>query len=261
MSNYRGFSRTFSVGFLLFSLLFVYGCRTVPERSQSTADNGVSNRFMRAAKSAFYDFGTWPLLLGAAAFRVSEYDSKLTEFAMERKPLFSNNETAARSTDLLRSFDDALTMGTALAVNETWSDKGRRIVMESGALFLTRFRTTQMNERVNREYPDGSGDDAFGSHHAASPFAAAALTRRNVDSIDMPDWASISINVSSYVAATASAWGRIEMGLHYPSDQLVSAAIGNFTAIFLHDAFVSEDVMLGFTLLPGGSYLALRIHF
>lgn len=232
-----------------------------PGRSDAATGNSQQNRFIRAAKSAFYDYGTWPLLIGAAAFRTSEYDTKIADYAMEHRPLFSNDDNAAKTTDWLRSFDEALTVGTALAVDEDWTVKGKRALVESGALFVTRFSTTQMNERINREYPDGSGNDALGSHHAATPFAAAALTRRNLSSIDMPDWAAMSINTSSYAAATASAWGRIEMGLHYPSDQLISAAVGNFIAIFFHDAFFPKEIMLDYSPQPGGGYLSLHIPF
>lgn len=261
MLNHREYTKTYFFCCALAALLLGNGCSTTLERDDAVSNGSHSNRFLHAARTAFYDYGTWPLLLGAAAFRANDYDSKVADYAMEHRPLFSESDTAARETDDLRSFTDVLTFGTAVAVDEGWEDKGKRALVESGAIFATRFTTTQMNAWVNREYPDGSGNDAFGSHHAASPFAAAALTRRNVASIEMPRWAKISINASSYAAATASAWGRIEMGLHYPSDQLVSAAVGNFIAIFLHDVFLQQQVTVNLSILPDSRYLALRIPF
>lgn len=261
MLNHREYPKILFFCFALATLLLGNGCSTTLERDVAVSDGSHSNRFLRAARSAFSDYGTWPLLLGAVTFRASDYDAKVADYAMEHRPLFSEDDTAAGTTDTLRSFEYVLTFGTAAAVDDGWEDTGKRVLVESGALFATRYTTTQMNERVNREYPDGSGNDAFGSHHAASPFAAAALTRLNVASVEMPRWAKISINTSAYAAATVSAWGRIEMGLHYPSDQLVSAAVGNFIAVFLHDAFLSQQVTVNLSILPDSRYLALRIPF
>lgn len=243
------------------AVLLAGGCTANPARDGALASNGFSDRFWQAAETAFYDHGTWPLLLGAAVVRVTPYDAKIADYAMKHKPMFSNKDNAAQTTDTLRSFNDALALSTALAVKEGWEDKGERVLTEGAALFSTRLVTTQMNERVNREYPDGTGNDSFGSHHAASPFAAAALTRRNMASIDMPGWAASGINITSYAAASASSWGRIEMGLHYPSDQLASAAVGNFIAILFHDTFVSENIQFNLSVLPKWSYLTLRMPF
>lgn len=261
MSIYRVSGRTVIFCLVQAVLLLGSGCTTTPGRNDVASTDSLSHRFLRAAKTAFYDRGTWPMLLGAAAFRVSDYDTRVADYAMKHKPLFSNDGNAARMTDTLRSFDDALAFGTALAVDEGWGGKGKRVLAESSALFSTRLITTQMNERVNREYPDGTGNDSFGSHHAASPFAAAALTRRNLASADMPDWVVYGINTTSYSAATLSAWGRIEMGLHYPSDQLASAAVGNFIAILIHDTFVLENVALNLSVLPDRRIFTLGIPF
>ncbi|WP_303901236.1 phosphatase PAP2 family protein [Thiohalomonas denitrificans] len=264
MPNHRRSVQIILFCFALAALLLGNGCAMAPGRDDTVTANGPpnqSNPFLRAAKSAFYDYGTWPLLLGAALFGVSDYDTEVADYAMEHRPLFSTNDSAERTTDTLRRLSYVFTYGTALAVDEGWRNKGERVLTESTALFTTRLVTKQMNLQVDREYPNGSGNDSFGSHHAASPFAAAALTRRNITNIDMPRWSAISINASAYTAATVSAWGRIEMGLHYPSDQLASAAVGNFVAIFFHDAFLSQKTMVDLSLLPGGGYLALHVPF
>lgn len=258
MPNLRGTALTLRCCFFIATLLLASGCATTTGAGNET---GQTSRFLQAARSAFYDNGTWPLLLGAVAFRASDYDAEVAEYAMEHEPLFSNSDNADSTTDRLRSLEYVLTFGTALGIDESWSDKGERVVVETSALYATRITTTQMNEQVDREYPNGGGNDAFGSHHAASPFAAAALTRRNLERTDMPHWADIGINTTAYAAATASAWGRIEMGLHYPSDQLASAAVGNFIAIFIHDAFLPQDIAVDLSLLPEARYLALHIPF
>lgn len=247
--------------FTILAVLLCSGCASSPGGNTVSETNSPFKRFTHAARSAFYDKGTWPLLLGAVAFRNSDYDAKVADYAMEHRPLFATDERADSDTDKLRSFSYLLTYGTALAVNETWSESGKRVLTDTSALYTTRLTTKQMNIEVEREYPGGGGDDAFGSHHAASPFAAAALTRRNVDELAISKWAARGINVSAYAAATASAWGRIEMGLHYPSDQLASAAVGNFIAILFNDAFLPRNVVMGVTVLPEKNHISLHIPF
>lgn len=243
------------------TLMLGTGCATTPAGNSVSETQSPFSRFTHAARTAFYDKGTWPLLLGAAVFRNSDYDAKVADYAMDHKPLFTTDERAERYTDILRSAGYVFTYGTALAVDETWSDSGKRVLTDTSALYTTRLITKQMNLQVDREYPNGGGNDAFGSHHAASPFAAAALTRRNVDDLDISEWSTTGINVSAYAIATASAWGRIEMGLHYPSDQLVSAAVGNFIAIIFNDAFLTPKGVMEVTVLPEKNHIAFRIPF
>ena len=47
-------------------------------------------------------------------------------------------------------------------------------------------------------------------------------------------------------------WARVEAGAHYPSDVLFGAALGNFTARLLNDAFLDNpiDARIGLDLNP-----------
>ena len=47
---------------------------------------------------------------------------------------------------------------------------------------------------------------------------------------------ALRINFTAIAAATA--WGRVEAYHHYPSDTLAGAALGNFLANFIFDAFL-----------------------
>jgi membrane-associated phospholipid phosphatase len=51
----------------------------------------------------------------------------------------------------------------------------------------------------------------------------------------------VTLKTSFRVIAAGTSWARVEGGKHYPSDVLFGAALGNFVAIFVHDAFLPAD--------------------
>lgn len=244
----------------IYSRLIMFALALLTTACASSPDGG-PNRYSSAARSAFTDNGTWPLLVAAAALRAGDYDARLTEYAMETGKPFPSDSNVANITDQLREYIYVFPYGTALAIDEGWGDKATRLTVDSVAFLATRQVTNQMNARVSEEYPNGNGYDSFGSHHAASPFAAAALTRRNLAEMDLPGWANVTINTTAYVMAAGSSWGRVVMGLHYPSDQLASAAAGNFVALFFHDAFLRDSPVTGVSFLPEQRYVGLQIAF
>jgi hypothetical protein len=52
------------------------------------------------------------------------------------------------------------------------------------------------------------------------------------------------------------------MGLHYPTDQLLSAAIGNFVGLFVHDAFIlNPNLDLDLRVSQTSFHTGLTVHF
>ena len=56
----------------------------------------------------------------------------------------------------------------------------------------------------------------------------------------------ITLKTTFTTFAAATAWSRVEGGKHYPSDVLFGAALGNFIAVFIHDAFLNADSKVRF---------------
>ena len=134
-------------------------------------------------------------------------------------------------------------------------NKFKGIVVQESALGATRITNNLLKKNIDRKVPSYTpvrpDHESFPSNHATEPFAAAALIRRNLEAMPLPKWSEYSLTGVAYLAATGAAWGRVEMGLHYPTDQLGSAAIGNFLALFIHDAFMGEQApQLGLNLGP-----------
>jgi len=65
--------------------------------------------------------------------------------------------------------------------------------------------------------------------------------------------------------ASGTAWARVEAGVHYPSDVLAGAALGNFLTAFIHDAFLNlpEESSVGFFIQPSlrGVTAAVSVGF
>lgn len=65
--------------------------------------------------------------------------------------------------------------------------------------------------------------------------------------------------------AVITAWARVEGNVHYPSDVLVGAALGNFIGMFIHDAFIgrAEDDIPIVSVAPkrGGATLVIGFRY
>ena len=66
-----------------------------------------------------------------------------------------------------------------------------------------------------------------------------------------------------FTLSAGTAWARVEGGVHYPSDVLAGAALGNFTAVLLHDLFLGppgeEGLQIAVRPLEGDG-LALAVY-
>jgi len=67
------------------------------------------------------------------------------------------------------------------------------------------------------------------------------MTRRNTQQLDIPSWGKYTINSMSYLSAAGSSIARVQEGGHSFADQLVSASIGNFIGLFIHDLFLLDN--------------------
>ena len=197
-----------------------------------------------AAYNAVVDPMTWAPLATGLALDATGYDDDITDHIIDKEEDLFTEEDA----DNLRTLTSAITYTTAIIVpDDNLTLKTKRVLVEALAFTAGRSAVDIMNDEIDREYPRPipGEEDAIGSRHAVTPFLGAALTRRNLAQNDsIPDWGKYSINTVSYMAATGSAYQRIEEGLHSVSDQLYSVMVGNFLALFIHDAFMADDMSL-----------------
>jgi membrane-associated phospholipid phosphatase len=105
--------------------------------------------------------------------------------------------------------------------------------------------TWVLKEAVDKERPNGEGDDAFPSGHASMAFQGAAFIHRRYG------WRSAW---PAYVLAGFTAWTRVDADEHDEADVLAGAAVGIASSFIFADR---RDVTLTPAYAPG--YLGLRI--
>ncbi|MEJ2541275.1 MAG: phosphatase PAP2 family protein [Gemmatimonadota bacterium] len=133
---------------------------------------------------------------------------------------------------------------TPLVLDGRWREAGTLavIVAEAGALTVgvttvskaltERKRPYLYNDGLTPEaraavFPDsGEGSFSFFSGHAAVSFAAATLLSTTYSDLHGSTRISKLLWVSSVGAATLVSVGRVEGGMHFPTDVLTGAAVG-----------------------------------
>jgi len=237
------FSRRHVGPLVALALILASGCAS-SKRDLAARDYWPSGaRWKQAATRAVKDRGTWIPLAGAAVVGgVDDWDRQISDWAVENTPVFGSRDNAVEASDTLWLATQLAMAGTALAVPNgpgAWEWKPERLLIEVSAVLLTDGMTGGLKRLSNRERPDGSNTNSFPSGHSSQAFTQARMAGLNVD--DLPalsrGW-RITLKTTFTTMAAATAWARVEGGKHYPSDVLFGAALGNFIAIFVHDAFL-----------------------
>lgn len=132
---------------------------------------------------------------------------------------------------------------TALLVPEEerpWGHRLKRVVVEEAAAVVSTSVTRGLKEATDRTRPDGSDRLSFPSGHASRAFAYNGATQRNLKLLALRGPASTGLRIGLGSLAAGTAWARVEAQVHYPSDVLFGAALGNFVSLLLHDAFLDR---------------------
>jgi hypothetical protein len=213
--------------------------------------------------------GTWSPLLGATVLSIGNLDEDLSRRLSENTPIFGSNEDANDASDWLRDSLVASVAVTALAMpsgentQQHIINKTKGLVIEVAALKVTSLATSGLKDATDRERPNQANNKSFPSGHTSRAFAAAALTSKNLKSLSLDPGTETSIRVGLYSFATATAWARVEANVHYATDVLAGAALGNFLSRFIHNAFLGleyeNQVIIEIT--PKHSHLELQWRF
>jgi membrane-associated phospholipid phosphatase len=220
-------------------------------------------RWKHAASRALMDRGTWIPLAGAAVVSIDDWDREISDWAVGNTPIFGSGENARQASDTFWIATQLSMAGTALTVangDGPWHRKAERLVIEELSVLLTAGTTSAIKSLVDRERPDRSNDRSSPSGHASQSFTMARMACLNVDDLGglSRGW-RITLKTTFTTFAAATAWSRVEGGKHYPSDVLVGAALGNFVAVFVHDAFLSADSRVRFGATLGRSELSFSV--
>lgn len=228
---------------LLLSIILSSGCSHIDWK-----------RIGNAAGKAAKDPITWGNIGAAAIFAVdgNQLDKEVSDWARENTPVFGSQEKALEASDQWRNAADVGARLTALIVptNTTGGDwvwdKTKMMLFEAASASLTLNTTGILKETTDRRRPymDTSTEkpwDSFPSAHASTTFNNAALGSIHVQQFNIPTLGRNLLSAGFYTLGAGTAWARVEGGVHYPSDVLFGAALGNFFAIFIYDGFIHED--------------------
>jgi membrane-associated phospholipid phosphatase len=253
---------------LLFGL---HGCATLPNGRSWGEDATLAPGWKRVGESALHAATSpwvWAPLAGAAVTQIDDADRKISNWARRETPVFGSQQNATTWSNNLRSASvaaDAVTVlltpsgefGTAWAV-----DKLKGYAVDVAAATVAVESTAGLKRAFPRMRPNDSGNDSFPSGHAATSSAYTRLAMLNLDSTPMSDTARDALDAGLQVINFGTAWARVEGGWHYPSDTLVSIAIGNFCAQFFNDTFLGLDssrARLSFAPQPGGGLFTWQL--
>lgn len=114
-------------------------------------------------------------------------------------------------------------------------------------LSATALTTVLLKKTVKKERPDGSGDDAFPSGHAAITFSTASFLEKRYG------W---KYGVPAYLLASWTAYTRVDADKHEIEDVLAGAAIGYAFSYF----FVSENQTLQIAPLVSKNHVGLSAY-
>lgn len=109
--------------------------------------------------------------------------------------------------------------------------------------------TAGLKAAVDKNRPDGSGDDAFPSGHVSTAFQAAAFIHRRYGFNDA--WIA-------YLLATYVGWTRVDADKHDEADVLAGAAVGIASSFLLTDRLEGRAVSLA--TVVNADVIGVRVH-
>ena len=200
----------------------------------------------------------WVPLAGAAVIGVGGWDDDISDWAVEKTPLFGDD--AADVSDGLRTFNAGAWLVSAfLTPSDSIGSRARGLLVQGTAVTLEHYSVKGLKSITGRERPNGLDDESMPSGHTSRASIGAALAATNLEYMAMPDWARTGLQIGLHGTAAATGWARVEAEKHYPTDVLVGYAIGQFVGRFLQEAFFPDAMPAAAYIAPmrGGGQLTL----
>ena len=224
-------------------VLLASGCATWSDRPEAAPNAGRLERLRLAAVNAARDPATWIPAAGAVAFRMGDFDERVSDWAFEHTPIFGSPEDANQASTDLRAVACAAAVLMPLSIPPPADSAGTGMTKTQGltgglAAALTNSAIVGfMKDETDEIRPNGN-TGSFPSSHTSQAFVCATSASRSLESVPMSAGMRKALRINLTAIAAATAWGRIEAHHHYPSDTLAGAALGNFLANFIFDAFL-----------------------
>ena len=242
--------RKMRISITVLALLVTSGCA-------STGNNGFWHELGEHSYSSVKQKSVWMPLAAAAVFGATSADHEVSEWAIEKQPIFGSTNGASNWSDILSNGLVLSALVTSFMQREEGFEPLKTDLLALGSAY---YFTAGMKKVADRTRPDGSNRLSFPSLHASSAFSAAQVTARNISAYDTSH--PRAIRTGLFALASGAAWARVEAARHYPADVLAGAAIGNFFAS-IGNAFIAdrENVAVSYVPTPDGGELRVQWLF
>lgn len=261
-----------SVILLLGVLVFQTGCVTQSAGhrhwgSQVTLTPGWQ-RLKNSTAKAVTDPHVWIPTAGAIVFSLGDLDEEVSDWAIDKTPLFGSPDNAKEISDDLRNLSSYFYYATALFTHsghtpEEWLFNKAKAV---GVASLGRAANDYTNETLKRvidKRPPAAQDFSFPSGHTNQAGYRSALAVRNLDAMPISDRARFWSKVTIHGVAGLTGWARVEAASHFPSDVMAGYALGHFFGFVVNDAFITPmtDGQAAIFLEPSADGALLTLHW
>ncbi len=224
------------------------GCAT-------TGDDGFWERLAVHSRTSIQQESVWVPLAAAAVFAGTSADEEVSEWAVDRNPVFGSPSNAGTWSDWL----SGSVVATALITSFAWRDEANQPITTDLFILGSAYAFSDAMKRVaDRTRPDEKNDLSFPSLHATMAFTGARIAARNFSTRDTRYGKAIRIALFTF--ASGSAWGRVEAEKHYPADVLAGAAVGNFFA-GVGNGFLEDRESITVSYAPMFDGGVLQVHW
>lgn len=227
-------------------------------------------RVGHAALNAVASPKTWVPVAGAIALQIGHTDQHLASWASEHTPIFGSNNRANEATTVIGNTSDFILYTSILATpsgddSGQWlTAKAKGAAVDLAALTFTKEGVKYLKDSTRRQRPDGSDYRSFPSGHSSGTSLNSTLAYYNIQSMNVPEGTKAAAGYGLTGLSILGAWGRVEAGVHYPSDVLMGLAIGHAVGVFFQDAFLgldSDKILVEAAPLDQGFLLSLSWRY
>ena len=129
-----------------------------------------------------------------------------------------------KSGDIVHLLLPAAAFGATLVIEDDF--QGSWQLIKSGV--VSRVAVEGLKYGIDKDRPDGSGDDSFPSGHTADSFASATFIQQRYGW----KWA-----IPAYIGAIFVGYSRVESDKHFVEDVLAGAAIGIISGLYFTESY------------------------
>lgn len=132
-----------------------------------------------------------------------------------------------KSGDIMHLLLPATALGMSLVIEDNENKyQGSWQLIKSGV--VSRVAVEGLKFAVDKDRPDGSGDDSFPSGHTADSFASATFIQQRYG------W---KWGIPAYIGAAFVGYSRVQSDKHYVEDVLAGAAIGIISGLYFTEPY------------------------